>query len=96
MVRGALFKRIVEETGLDAWAPAFWRGIRTVGLTDSAITGPQQPGPPPQLHPRCLHGLRHLTKPASPAARTAGDALHCRCDGTRSRTLIDNKSIASI
>jgi hypothetical protein len=30
--------------------------------------GASESGPPPQLHPRRLHGLRHLTKPASPAA----------------------------
>jgi integrase/recombinase XerD len=34
-----------------------------------------EPGPPPELHPRRPHGLRHLTPPASPAAQTAGDAL---------------------
>ena len=38
MVRGALFKRIEEEKGLGGWAPAPRRGIRTVGITDSAIT----------------------------------------------------------
>jgi integrase/recombinase XerD len=32
----------------------------------------------PELHPRRLHGLRHLTQPASPAARSAGGTLHCR------------------
>jgi hypothetical protein len=35
---GALFKRIEEEKGLGGWAPASRRGIRTVGITDSAIT----------------------------------------------------------
>ena len=42
--------------------------------------GPPESGPPPELHPRRLHGLRHLTPPASPAVRAAGDALHCRCE----------------
>jgi hypothetical protein len=37
VVRGALFKRIEEEKGLGGWAPAPRRGIRTVGITDSAI-----------------------------------------------------------
>lgn len=37
MVGGALFKRIEEEKGLGGWAPAPRRGIRTVGITDSAI-----------------------------------------------------------
>jgi hypothetical protein len=31
----------------------------------SAKEGPQEPRPPPQLHPRRLHGRRHLS-PASP------------------------------
>ena len=44
----------------------------------SARAGPQQPRPPPELHPGRLHGLRHLTQPASPAADAAGDARHCR------------------
>ena len=38
MVRGALFKRTEEEKGLGGWAPAPRRGIRTVGITDSAIS----------------------------------------------------------
>jgi len=38
VVRGALFKRIEEEKGLGGWAPAPRRGIRTVGITDSAIS----------------------------------------------------------
>ncbi|MGO0578081.1 integrase core domain-containing protein [Ornithinimicrobium panacihumi] len=29
---------------------------------------PQEPRPPPQLHPRCLHGLGHLRKAKGPAA----------------------------
>jgi hypothetical protein len=37
VVRGTLFKRIEEETGLGGWTPAPRRGIRTVGITDSAI-----------------------------------------------------------
>ena len=37
VVRGALFKRIEEEKGLGGWAPAPRRGIRTVGIPDSAI-----------------------------------------------------------
>jgi integrase/recombinase XerD len=43
-------------------------------------SGPQQPRPPPELHPGCLHGVRHLTQPASPAVQAAGDARHCRCE----------------
>jgi integrase-like protein len=43
-------------------------------------TGPPEPGPPPELHPRRLHGLRHLTPPESPSAQDAGEALHCRCE----------------
>ena len=34
--------------------------------------GPQEPRPPPQLHPRRLHGLRHLTGRTSPAALGLG------------------------
>ena len=37
MIRGALFKRIEEEKGLGGWAPTPRQGIRTVGITDSAI-----------------------------------------------------------
>ena len=37
MVGGALFKRTEEEQGLGGWAPARRRGIRTVGISDSAI-----------------------------------------------------------
>ena len=37
MAGGALFKRIEEEKGLGGWAPAPRRGIRTVGIPDSAI-----------------------------------------------------------
>ncbi len=40
--------------------------------------GPPEPGPPPELHPRRLHGLRHLIQPASPGTQAPGDALHCR------------------
>ena len=35
--------------------------------------GPRQPGPPPELHPGRLHGLRHLTRALGP-----GDTRHCR------------------
>ena len=38
MAGGALFKRTEEEKGLSGWAPAPRRGIRTVGITDSAIS----------------------------------------------------------
>ena len=31
-------------------------------------TGPPEPGPPPELHPGGLHGLRHPTKAAPPSA----------------------------
>ena len=44
-------------------------------------SGPPEPGPPPELHPRRLHGLPHLTQPASPAAQAAGDPLHCLLSG---------------
>jgi hypothetical protein len=40
VVGGALFKRTEEEKRLSGWAPAPGRGIRTVGITDSAIKGP--------------------------------------------------------
>ena len=40
MVRGALFKRIEEEKGLGGLAPAPGRGIRTVLISDSAISDP--------------------------------------------------------
>jgi hypothetical protein len=35
---GALFKRTEEEKGLSGWALVPRRGIRTVGIPDSAIT----------------------------------------------------------
>ena len=41
---------------------------------------PQQLRPPPQLHLGRLRGLRHLTRPAPPTDRTAGDIRHCRCE----------------
>jgi len=41
-------------------------------------SSPAQPGPPPELHPRRLHGLRHLTKAASPEVPASGDARHRR------------------
>jgi hypothetical protein len=34
----------------------------------------------PQLHPRRLHGLRHLTSPPLPRPRPGQDARHCRCE----------------
>lgn len=33
-----------------------------------ATWGPPELGPPPQLHPRRLHSLRHLIQPASPGS----------------------------
>jgi integrase/recombinase XerD len=46
---------------------------------------PQEPRPPPELHPGRLHGLRHLIKPASPVAQAAEDARHCRIADAASR-----------
>ena len=43
MAGGALFKRIEEEKGLGGWAPALRRGIRTVGITDCAVTAHADP-----------------------------------------------------
>jgi len=38
-------------------------GLRIFEATSADIRqGPQQPRPPPQLHPRRLHGVRHLTR----------------------------------
>jgi hypothetical protein len=37
--RPALFKRIEEEKGLCGWTPSHRRGIRTVAISHSAITG---------------------------------------------------------
>ena len=80
MVRGALFKRTEEEKGLGGWAPAPRRGIRTVAIPESARErekkGSQQSGPPLELHPGRLHGVRHMTQPTSPAAHAAGDVRH--------------------
>ncbi len=45
---------------------------------DALRPRPQEPRPPPELHPGRLHGLRHLTLPASRAVRALGDARHCR------------------
>jgi hypothetical protein len=53
-------------------------GIRTVGITESTRSGPQEPRPPPQLHPGRIHGLRHLTGPVYPAAQAQGQIRHCR------------------
>jgi integrase/recombinase XerD len=44
----------------------------------SAITGPQEPRPPPQLHPRRLHGIRNLTEHGVSCGCVAEDARHCR------------------
>jgi hypothetical protein len=35
---------------------------------------------PPELHPRRLHGLRHLSPLRLPQPRAAGDALHYRIE----------------
>jgi len=60
VARGALFKRIEDEKGFGGWDPTPRRGIQAVGITESTRESPPEPGPPPQLHPRSLHGLRHL------------------------------------
>ena len=52
-------------------------GIRTVPMTNSAITRPPEPRPAPQLHPRGLYGLRNLTPQRLPLHRpreTSGTA----------------------
>ena len=55
------------------------RPVSTSALTCAMFRqGPQQSGPAPELHPGRLHGLRHLTRTASPAAHAAGDARHRR------------------
>ena len=67
MVRGALFKRIEEEKGLGGWAPAPRRGIRTVGITDSAISNPGE------LVERLLaHHARQAEAAARPPAPAPG------------------------
>jgi hypothetical protein len=53
-------------------------------------SSPSEPGPPSELHPGRLHGVRHLTQPTSPAAHAAGDAPHCR------NALVANLHIYSI
>jgi hypothetical protein len=53
-------------------------GIRRVPIPDSAITGPHQPRPPPQLCPCRPYGIRHLTGLRLLRPVTAGDARHCR------------------
>jgi dihydrodipicolinate synthase/N-acetylneuraminate lyase len=45
---------------------------------DALRPGPQEPRPPPELHPGRLHGLWHLINPASPVAQATGDARPCR------------------
>ena len=45
---------------------------------DAVRPGPAEPGPPPELHPGRLHGLRHLTQPRLLRPRPQ-DARHCRC-----------------
>ena len=40
--------------------------------------GPQEPRPPPELHPRRLHGLWYLTEPHPPWHSPSGSARHCR------------------
>ena len=59
VVRGALFKRTEEEKGLGGWAPVPRRGIRTVGITDSTITGPRQSGPARHVYSRRLRRRSH-------------------------------------
>jgi hypothetical protein len=39
---------------------------------------PQEPRPPPELHPGRIHDLRHLTGPIPPAAQAPGNIRHCR------------------
>jgi integrase/recombinase XerD len=51
-------------------------------------SGPEEPRPPPELHPRRLHGLRYLSQPASPATQAAEDVLHCRIEGVDRRILM--------
>jgi hypothetical protein len=41
--------------------------------------------PPPVSHPGRLHGFRHMTQPASPAARTRGRARRRRIEALRHR-----------
>jgi hypothetical protein len=49
---------------------------------DALRPGPPEPRPPPELHPRRLHGLRHLTPPASPAPSLR--KTHCIADVSES------------
>jgi hypothetical protein len=56
----------ISEEKTPAAGRAIQSGIPTVGIPESAITGPQGPRPPPQLHPRRLHGRRHLNESAFP------------------------------
>jgi hypothetical protein len=45
-----------------------WTGTQPPAASTGS-PGPPEPRPPPQLHPRRLHGLRHLTLSASPGSR---------------------------
>jgi hypothetical protein len=59
------------------------RGARHADPRTTMRSGPQEPRPPPELHPRRLHGLRHLDDPASPGLKLPGDARHCRIERAR-------------
>ena len=69
------------------------RPARRPAHHDALRPSPPEPGPPPELHPRRLHGLRHLTQPAPPSARTAGDARHCRNAGVAPRRIYAQECI---
>lgn len=84
MVTEALFKRI-EEEGV-AWLLAGLRrpgGMRTAEVTDSAITGPRQPGPARHMHHRRL--CRRRRPVTVTPARKAPPGGHRRAEQARDR-----------
>jgi len=56
---------------------------------------PQEPRPPPELHPRCVHGVRHLTPSADerpPSPRWAWLSLHWAISGCRDPVRHENQA----
>ena len=64
--------------------------------------GPKEPRPPPQLHPGRLHGIRHLTNPASPAAQAretsgiAENSAHNAMHGDTARRIVFRDRLMSL
>jgi integrase/recombinase XerD len=62
---------------------------------DAVRPGPQEPRPSPQLHPRRLHGLRHLTTPASPHDNSHGETPGIADERVRGQARGPEQAVAS-